>query len=138
MDEHDPHHPKNRAADRAEAEEMIRQSQEILRRLDEDPEMRAAFAEGGFGPEKLEEGRRILQDLVEAMEKERAAWRRVQEAEAVQKNAEQQLLSTYALHAHIARQAFKDDPEMLRRLGLDGPLPPFGLSDTEDPDDDLL
>ena len=127
----DPYDPKNRAENRAEAEAQIRQAQEALSLLDVDPEVREAFAQHGFGPEKIEEGRRHLQSLVEAMKREQEAWCRVHEAEAVQKQKEEELLRTYAVHAHIAREAFKDDPETLRALGLDQPLPPIKPEDPE-------
>ena len=94
--------------------------------------MREALAQQGLGPAKIEEGRRLLQNLVEAMKREQEAWRRVHEAEAEQRRREEELLRTYAVHAHIAREAFKDDPEILHRLGLDQPLPPLRPDSPED------
>lgn len=134
----DIYHPKVRAEDRARAKALIRQARAALKLLDEDPEVRAAFAEHGFGDEKIDEGRRHLQNLIDSMEREQEAWRRYHEGEALKHQREEELLRTYAVHAHLARQALKDDPESLRQLGLDKPFPPLDPHRRNDPDETRL
>lgn len=86
----------------------------------DNPEILAELRRFGYGEERLEEGRSLLAEAEELVDRQKVEYGEQYEATAVFKEAQQMADEVYSLTLKVARVAFKGNQKARNALVLDG------------------
>jgi len=94
-----------------------------LTNVSEQPIIAAAMEEVGYDAAKIQEGKDLLQTALDSYNKNKTEGDESSAAHNIFENKRSELAGIYARHRKITKVVFKNDPNTLSRLRIDGSMP---------------